>query len=180
MQSRAIAFMCQALVTLALVAHNAVALENGVVLSEVFGGPHGDKYSDMDLISPGQEVHSITIRAGKRINGVGLDITDPDGTKSTFYHGGGGGDSNTLTLGADEYVTGIEVHWGKYYGHTRVKYICFTTSAGNTLSGGTQTANVGNDTAPEGYQLGGFIGYAGNELDSVGAIWTSISSSSSG
>uniref|UniRef100_H3H2H9 Jacalin-type lectin domain-containing protein n=1 Tax=Phytophthora ramorum TaxID=164328 RepID=H3H2H9_PHYRM len=87
---------------------------------EVFGGPHGDKYSDMELISPGQGVHSVTIRSNERIDGVGLDVTDPAGTKSTFYHGSGGGDSNTLTLGANEHTTGIEVHWGKYYGQVHM------------------------------------------------------------
>eukprot|EP00644_Phytophthora_capsici_P006859 jgi/Phyca11/103467/e_gw1.8.492.1 len=80
-------------------------------------------------------------------------------------------------MGGEEYITGIEVHWGKYYRKTRVMYIEFTTNKGKTISGGTPQENtdkMGTDTAPEGYQLGGFQGYAGNELDSVGAIWTSI------
>ncbi|KAG3079439.1 hypothetical protein PI124_g20350 [Phytophthora idaei] len=42
----------QVLAAVALVACGASALENGVLLSETFGGPHGDKYSDLDLISP--------------------------------------------------------------------------------------------------------------------------------
>ncbi|ETO75321.1 hypothetical protein F444_09053 [Phytophthora nicotianae P1976] len=91
-----------------------------------------------------------------------------------MVHGGDGGDKNTLTLGEDEHITGIEAHWGKYYRHTRILYIKFTTDAGNTISGGTQTDQIGKDGAPEGYQLGGFVGYSGNEVDSVAAVWTRI------
>ncbi|ETP07256.1 hypothetical protein F441_16435 [Phytophthora nicotianae CJ01A1] len=47
-------------------------------------------------------------------------------------------------------------------------YIEFTTDAGNTISAGSPTDKIGKDSAPEGYQLGGFVGYSGNELDSEG------------
>ncbi|KAL3663544.1 hypothetical protein V7S43_011431 [Phytophthora oleae] len=171
-------FFSQVLATVAIVATSVAAeLEEGVQLGEIFGGPHGNKYSDIDLASAGQAVKSITVRSSDRVDAVGLDVDSSTGDPNTFYHGGNGGDKNTLTLGADEHVTGIEVHWGKYYRKTRVVYVEFTTNAGNTISGGTPTDNtdkIGTDTAPDGYQLGGFMGYAGNELDSVGAIWTSI------
>ncbi|ETI30565.1 hypothetical protein F441_01254 [Phytophthora nicotianae CJ01A1] len=164
----------QVLMTVALGAGVATALENGVQLSQTFGGPHGTKYSDLDIASSGQTVQAITIRTGERVNAVSLDITDPSGQKSTLYHGGGGGDPNTLTLGAGEFITGIEAHWGEKDSHTRIKYIQFTTSSGKTISGGSPTKDIGKDSAPAGYQLGGFVGTCGKELDSVGAIWTSI------
>ncbi|KAG1708949.1 hypothetical protein DVH05_022580 [Phytophthora capsici] len=165
--------LIQLFATTLLAATGAAALENGVLLSETFGGPHGTKYSDLDVTSPGQTVQAITIRSGERVNAVSLDITDPSGQKTNLYHGGGGGDQNTLTLGAGEYITGIEAHWGEKDSHTRIKYIQFTTSAGNSISGGRPTQDIGKDTAPAGFQLGGFVGTCGKELDSVGAIWTS-------
>jgi hypothetical protein len=167
-------FILKVLAVAALAVGHTLALENGVLLSEEFGGPHGTKYSDMDLVEAGQTVQSITIRAGERVNGVGIEVTNLAGQRSTFYHGGGGGDPKTLTLGAGEFVTGIEAHWGEKGDHTRIKYLSFTTSAGNTLTGGNPTKNIGMDTAISGYQLGGFVGTSGKELDSVGAIWTSI------
>ncbi|EEY59381.1 uncharacterized protein PITG_11402 [Phytophthora infestans T30-4] len=113
-------------------------------------------------------------------NGVQLGETfgGPHGDKysdeTTLYHGGDGGDKNTLTLGQNEHITGIEAHWGKYYRHTRIMYIKFTTDAGHTIYGGTPSDQIGKDDAPDGYQLGGLAGFCGNEIDSVGAVWTSI------
>ncbi|KAF4029725.1 putative secreted protein [Phytophthora infestans] len=78
--------------------------------------------------------------------------------------------ANTLTLGAGEFITGIEAHWGEKDDHTRDKYIQFTTSSGKTISGGNPTKDIGKDSAPPGYQLGGFVGTCGKELDSVGVV----------
>ncbi|KAG6949021.1 hypothetical protein JG688_00014815 [Phytophthora aleatoria] len=202
-------FVLQVLATVVLVAGGATALPNGIQLSEVFGGPHGRKYSDVELVTPGQTVQAITIRSGERVNGVGLEITSPTGEKSLLYHRGGGGEQQRWTFGAGESITGIEAHWGEKGDHTRVKYIQFTTtlnntisggefitgieahwgekdshklvkytqfttSAGNTISGGSPTKDISKDTAPAGFQLGGFVGICGKELDSLVAIWTSI------
>ncbi|KAF4039660.1 Jacalin-like lectin domain [Phytophthora infestans] len=153
-------FIFQALAAMAFMAGGAAELQSGVQLGETFGGPHGDKYSDVSLVSPGQTVTSITIRSSDR--------------ETTLYHGGDGGDKNTLTLGQNEHITGIEAHWGKYYRHTRIMYIKFTTDAGHTIYGGTPSDQIGKDDAPDGYQLGGLAGFCGNEIDSVGAVWTSI------
>ncbi|OWY91507.1 hypothetical protein PHMEG_00039891 [Phytophthora megakarya] len=166
-------FTFQALTATTILAA-ASALENGVLLSETFGGPHGTKYSDLDLVEPGQTVQSIIVRAGERVNGIGITFTATSGQQTTIYHGGRGGDENVLTLGAGEYVTGIEAHWGEKGDHTRIKYLELTTNLNNTIKGGNPTKEIGKDSAPEGYQLGGFIGTSGKELDSTGAIWTSI------
>ncbi|KAJ8525733.1 hypothetical protein ON010_g15381 [Phytophthora cinnamomi] len=168
-------FLAQTLTAAALLASGVVALRDGIMISETYGGPHGDKYSDMDKVSPGQKVKSITIRTGERVNGVGINFVSPEGTPNDLYHGGGGGDGNTLTLGEGEYVTGIEAHWGEYHSHTRVRFIQFTTNMNHSISGGTRATKIGADHAEPGYQLGGFFGTDGKELDSVGAIWTRIS-----
>uniref|UniRef100_H3H2I5 Jacalin-type lectin domain-containing protein n=1 Tax=Phytophthora ramorum TaxID=164328 RepID=H3H2I5_PHYRM len=172
--ARMTGFFCQVLVMVALVARGAVATDEGILLSETFGGPHGTKYSDIDLVSPGQTVQSVTIQAGERINGIGVAVTDPSGLKTDLFHGGKGGDPNTLTLSAGEYIMGIEAHWGEKGDHTRIKYLRFTTNLGNFIEGGNPTKNIAKNTAPEGYQLGGFFGTCGKELDSVGIVWTSI------
>ncbi|ETI48152.1 hypothetical protein F443_07777 [Phytophthora nicotianae P1569] len=149
-----------------------VASDDAVQLSESFGGPHGNDFSDQAAVVSGQTVTSVTIRAGDRVDGVSLVISGP--TAQTFTHGGTGGTDNTLTLAAGEHITSMEAHWDKKDDHTRVFYLSFSTSAGNTVSGGTQTDSTGSATAPAGYQLGGFFGRDGDEIDLLGAIWSSV------
>ncbi|POM78355.1 Hypothetical protein PHPALM_4123 [Phytophthora palmivora] len=149
-------FIFQVLATVALAASVVTAFDKGIMVGNTFGGPHGDKYSDLDLVDPGQTVKSITVRSADRVDSVSLDVVDSTGQSSTLKHGGDGGDENTLTMGNGEHITGVE---------------------GNSIKGGTpqrDTDNMGKDSASDGYQLGGFAGFAGNELDSVGAIWTNI------
>lgn len=86
---------------------------------------------------PAQQVKSITIRSGERVNGVGLVMTDFWRDDHTLYHGGYGGDNETLSLSAGEHVTEIEAHWDEYRSHTRIFYIKFTTDKGNKIEGGT-------------------------------------------
>ncbi|KAF4321891.1 hypothetical protein G195_004514 [Phytophthora kernoviae 00238/432] len=141
-------------------------------LSEVFGGPHGNEFTDQPSAASGQTVGSITVRAGDRVDGLTLAITAP--TAMSFSHGGSGGTDNTLALGEYEYITSMEVHWGQKDGHTRIFYLNFVTSSGNSISGGTQTDEKGSVTAPDGYQLSGFFGRDGDEIDRLGVVWTSI------
>ncbi|OWZ12925.1 LOW QUALITY PROTEIN: hypothetical protein PHMEG_00013835 [Phytophthora megakarya] len=140
-----------------------------------FGGPHGYGFSDEKMVKSGQKVLSINLRTGERVDGVILTIVSPTGEEATLVHGGSGGDLKTpLALAEGEYITFMEAHTGKHKDHTRIKYIKFTTSKGNFIEGGTKTDKIGTDTAKEGYQLSGFVGRSGDELDLVGAIWTSI------
>eukprot|EP00644_Phytophthora_capsici_P006512 jgi/Phyca11/118744/e_gw1.36.572.1 len=138
-------------------------------MSEAFGGPHGRNFSDKNYVNSGQTVSQISIYAGKRFDGVSLDISAPK--TLTFTHGGTGGDRKVLKLGEGEYVTSMEVHWGKKDGKTRLFYVNFLTSAGNSLAGGSMTDQKSTVTAPEGFQLAGFFGKSGKEIDMLGAIW---------
>ncbi|ETI44963.1 hypothetical protein F443_10407 [Phytophthora nicotianae P1569] len=152
-----------------------VPLPPGTYEGPEFGGPHGDPFTDAALIKSGQKVLSINLRAGERVDAVILTIVKPFGGERTLYHGGDGGDmKNPLALTEGEYFTVMEAHAGTHKGRTRVKYIKFTTNKGNFIEGGTRTDKNGTDTAKEGYQLGGFVGRSGDELDLVSAIWTSI------
>ncbi|KAG6609034.1 Phospholipase D gamma 3 [Phytophthora cinnamomi] len=150
------------------------ALNEGIRLSNAVGGPHGDQFTDVASAAGGQTVKSITLRSGSRVDAVSLTISSP--TSTTFSHGGTGGTAKTLALSSGEYITSIEVHWGKYNSHTRIFYLKFATSLGNTLSGGTTTSESATVYAPDGYQLSAFHGRDGDAIDALGAIWTKISS----
>ncbi|KAF4142225.1 Jacalin-like lectin domain [Phytophthora infestans] len=93
----------------------------------------------------------------------------------TFSHGGAGGKENTLTLAEGEYITSMEAHWAEKKSRTRIFYLSFGTSAGSTVSAGSQTESKSTVTAPEGFQLGGFFGQDGDEIDKLGTICTRIS-----
>ncbi|KAK1942616.1 hypothetical protein P3T76_006115 [Phytophthora citrophthora] len=149
-----------------------MTVKDSIQLSEAFGGPHGRDFSDKNYVNSGQTVSQISIYAGKRFDGVSLDISAPK--TLTFTHGGTGGDRKVLKLEKGEYITSMEVHWGKQGGNTRLFYVNFLTSAGNSLAGGSMTDEKSTVTAPEGFQLAGFFGKSGKEIDMLGAIWASI------
>ncbi|MGW5655522.1 jacalin-like lectin [Streptomyces humi] len=137
-------------------------------LSDQFGGPHGDYYQDIDKVAAGARATSVSLRAGSRVDQVGVTLAD--GT--TLTHGGTGGTASSLTLGSGEYVTSAYLCEGVKDSHTRIFYAKFTTNLGNTLAGGTTTSDCVTRTAPSGWQIAGFHGRAGDELDKVGFIYT--------
>jgi len=147
-----------------------VSADEDIALGELFGGPHGNAYSDINDLKFVQTISSLTLRSNERVDAVTLQVSAP--AEVTMSHGGTGGTEQTLTLAPDEYITSMEAHWGKKNDHTRVFYISFTTSAGNTISGGTKTESSGTAVAPDGFKLGGFYGRAADEVDQIGAIWT--------
>ncbi|TDH67962.1 hypothetical protein CCR75_005418 [Bremia lactucae] len=141
-------------------------------ITKEYGGPHGNPFTDGDLSKPGQFVSEISLRAGERVNGIGLKISKP--TPIDLVHGGNSGELKTMVFGADEYIKSMEIHWAKKAKHTRVFFIRFTSNTGNTLEGGTQTKDRIVLEAPPHFQLGGWTGKCGMEIDMVGAIWTSL------
>uniref|UniRef100_A0AAV1V557 Jacalin-type lectin domain-containing protein n=1 Tax=Peronospora matthiolae TaxID=2874970 RepID=A0AAV1V557_9STRA len=150
------------------------ASDEPVQLSESFGGfQDGIEFSDQATVVAGQEIGSITIRGNKRVDGVSLEVLGPSVT--TYNHGGKGGTDHVLKLGEREYITSMEVHRGEKNDGKRIFYLSFGTSDGNTISAGTKTPEMLTVTAPEGFQLGGFFGRCGDEIDTLGAIWSRIS-----
>ncbi|MBW8795098.1 MAG: endonuclease [Streptomyces sp.] len=137
-------------------------------LSDQFGGPHGDYYQDIDKVAAGARATSISLRSGSRVDQVGVALAD--GT--TLTHGGTGGTASSLTLGSSEYVTTAYLCEGKYNDTTRIFYAKFTTNLGRTLAGGTTTSDCVTRTAPSGWQIAGFHGRSGDEVDKVGFIYT--------
>ncbi|GIM89220.1 jacalin-like lectin [Paractinoplanes toevensis] len=137
-------------------------------MSEQFGGPHGGYYTDIDRVPAAGRASAVSLRAGSRVDQVGLTLS----TGAVLAHGGTGGTARSLTLGSTEYVTAVKLCQGKYSNTTRIFYVQFTTSTGNTLAGGTTTADCVTRTAPSGWQVAGFQGRAGDEVDKAGFIFT--------
>jgi hypothetical protein len=137
-------------------------------LSEQFGGPHGGYYNDIDAVPAEARAGVLSLRAGSRVDQIGLTLSN--GT--VLAHGGTGGTAKSLTLGPGEYVTSVTWCEGKYSGSTRIFSVQFTTSAGNTLAAGTTTSDCVTRTTPSGWQVAGFHGRAGAEIDKLGLIYT--------
>ncbi|WP_197288541.1 jacalin-like lectin [Nocardia sp. NRRL S-836] len=143
-------------------------LEPALSLSDVWGGPHGTPFTNVAAVPLGQRVTGVSLRAGTRVDQVGIALID--GT--SFTHGGTGGTAQQLTLAPGEHLTSVTLHSGQRDGRTRIFFARFTTNTGRTLSGGTQTPDAVTYTAPAGFQIAGFHGRAGSELDALGVIFT--------
>ncbi|GAA4957599.1 jacalin-like lectin [Actinoplanes utahensis] len=132
-----------------------------ITFSEQFGGPHGSHYNDISDIS--SRPASVGLRAGSRVDQVSL---------GELAHGGTGGTAKSLTLGSSEYVTSAQLCRGSHNGHTRIFYVKFVTSLGNSIAGGTTTPDCVTRTAPSGFQIAGFHGRSGSAVDKLGFIYT--------
>ena len=137
-------------------------------LSDQFGGPHGDYFTDVSAVPAAARVRTLSLRSGSRVDQVGVTLDNG----AAFTHGGGGGNAASLVLGSDEYVTSATLCEGKYQGDTRIFSARFTTNLGHTLAGGSDTSDCVTRTAPDGWQIAGFHGRSGDEVDKVGFIYT--------
>jgi hypothetical protein len=63
---------------------------------------------------------------------------------------------------------------GQQDGRTRLFSASFTTDADRTLSTGTATSDAVTFTAPSGWQIAGFSGRAGDEIDKLGVLYAPI------
>lgn len=142
-------------------------LQTGFGMSDLFGGPHGTPFNDLPRLTSTSAPAVVTIRAGSRVDNVGVTLNDG----STLSHGGTGGTLKSLTLQAGEYINSVTLNSAQYNGHTRIFYIKLTTSFGRTLSGGSTTPNTATYTAPAGYKIAGFYGNSGDEVDQLGVIY---------
>jgi hypothetical protein len=141
-------------------------LNPSLSLSDAFGGPHGTPFTDVAAVPVGRRATQLRLRAGGRVDGVGLTMANG----VSYDHGGQGGTLTTLNLGANEHLTSVTLNTAQYNGHTRVFHARFTTNLGRTLAGGATTSSAVTYTAPAGWQISGFHGRAGAELDTLGVI----------
>lgn len=144
------------------------SLQSAFRMSDLFGGPHGTPFNDLETLVASSAPKTFTIRGGSRVDNVGVTLTN--GT--VLSHGGTGGTAKTLTLQSGEFVSSVTLNSGQYNGHTRIFYIKLVTNFNRTLEAGSQTSNTVTYTAPTGYKVAGFYGNSGNEVDKLGLIYT--------
>ncbi|MFD0147949.1 jacalin-like lectin [Streptomyces sp. NPDC055721] len=96
----------------------------------------------------------------------------PSPWTTALTHGGTGGTTASLTLGSREYVTTAHLCRAQKDGRTRIFHARFSTNLGHTLAGGTPTFDCVAHTAPPGWQITGFHGRSGDEIDKIGFIHT--------
>jgi endonuclease/exonuclease/phosphatase family metal-dependent hydrolase len=135
-------------------------------LSDQFGGPHGDYFTDVDAAA---RLRTLSLRSGSRVDQIGATLDD--GT-TTLTHGGSGGTASSLSLASNEYVIAATLCEGSYQGHTRIFSARFVTNLGRTLAGGSTTSDCVTRTAPDGWQIAGFHGRSGAEVDKIGFVYT--------
>ena len=145
-------------------------LNPGLSLSDAFGGPHGTAFTDVATVPLGQRVTQLRLRAGSRVDTLGLTLANG----MSYDHGGTGGTLNTLSLGASEHLTSVTLNTGQVSGRTRVFSARFGTSLGRTLAGGSSTSSAVTYTSPAGWQISGFHGRSGEAVDSLGVIYTRV------
>ncbi|KAJ0343633.1 hypothetical protein COL154_006162 [Colletotrichum chrysophilum] len=137
--------------------------------SDFSGGPHGNWFSDLTALASKTKPKAsvLTFHGANRLDSVGLTLAD--GT--VFTHGGTGGTAATLTLGDSEFWTAAKLCWGQKDGQTRNFYIQATTSAGKTLEAGASTSDCATHTAPSGWQIVGFLGRDGDNIDRLAFVY---------
>ncbi|MER5436135.1 jacalin-like lectin [Streptomyces sp. NPDC002588] len=145
-------------------------LNSALRASDFFGGPHGTAFNDADDLPAAPAPRTLTLRGGSRLDAVAL--THDGGT--TLTHGGTGGTATSLTLASGEHLTSVKLTQGQKDGRTRLFSAAFTTDKGRTLSSGTATTDTTTFTAPSGWQIVGFTGRSGDEMDKLGLLYAPI------
>ncbi len=135
--------------------------------SDFFGGPHGTAFNDADDLPAAPAPRTLTLRGGSRLDAVSLTL---DGGTS-LTHGGTGGTAASLTLATGEHLTTVKLTQGQKDGRTRIFSAAFTTDKSRTVSAGTPTSDTVTYTAPAGWQIVGFTGRAGTEIDKLGVLY---------
>ncbi|MFE1795626.1 jacalin-like lectin [Streptomyces sp. NPDC059517] len=138
--------------------------------SDFFGGPHGTAFNDADDLPATPSPRTLTLRGGSRLDAVSLTLDG--GTPLT--HGGTGGTAASLTLAGGEHLTSVKLTQGQKDGRTRVFSAAFTTDKSRTVSAGSATSDAVTYTAPTGWQIVGFTGRAGTEIDKLGVLYAPI------
>ncbi|WP_217213420.1 jacalin-like lectin [Streptomyces sp. AC550_RSS872] len=138
--------------------------------SDFFGGPHATAFNDADDLPASVSPRTLTLRGASRLDAVSL--THDGGT--TLTHGGTGGTATSLTLASGEHLTSVKLTQGQKDSRTRIFSASFTTDKGRTLSAGTAASDARTFTAPSGWQIVGFTGRAGEEIDKLGVLYAPI------
>lgn len=142
----------------------------GLSLSDVVGGPHGTPFTDVAALPAAPRVGAVHLRSGSRVDQVGIDLVGGPALR----HGGGGGTASSLVLAPGEHVRSVSATTVQVSGRTRIGGLTITTSTGRTLTGGRPSGTATTWTAPDGWQVAGFHGRAGSEVDKLGVVFTPL------
>ncbi|GBF25981.1 hypothetical protein MnTg02_01017 [bacterium MnTg02] len=127
------------------------------------GGVGGHPFDDEPYLEHAR-LSEIRVWSGYAINAVQL-LFDIDGDAvESRKHGGHSGSIGTLRLDDGEYLTEIYGRYGSY-----VESLCLRTNRGQIRRfGGQGGSNEFVYLAPQGFQITGFWGCAGEMIDSIG------------
>ncbi|MGW2825975.1 jacalin-like lectin [Streptomyces sp. NPDC001443] len=145
-------------------------LNSALRASDFFGGTGGTAFNDADDLPAALAPRTLTLRGGARLDAVSL--THDGGT--ALAHGGTGGTAVSLTLASGEHLTSVTLTEGQKSGQTRIFSAAFGTDKGRGLIAGTATSDTKTFTAPSGWQIVGFTGRSGDEIDKLGVVYAPI------
>ena len=130
------------------------------------GGNGGREF--IDYAAPvGAMLREIRINAGFYVDGIQLVYSDADGVLVEMPHiGGKGGLHHTLTLDADEYVTGVSGRCGRYIDSIRIQ----TNKRSTDSFGGSGGGEEYHYEAAANGEIVGFVGRADWYVDQLGVI----------
>jgi hypothetical protein len=135
------------------------------------GGVGGSLFNDEPLLEAGTRVVRVEIRTGEFVDSVEITHLRPDETLLDLpHHGGFGGEEQTLDLNREEHITSLDGQYGNA-DTSFVNSIRIRTDQGRSLAGG----GPGGDgaytyEAPQGFEIVGFFGRAGQFVDAIGIV----------
>ncbi|KAL2888037.1 hypothetical protein HOO65_040374 [Ceratocystis lukuohia] len=139
--------------------------------SDFYGAPHGDVwFNDAPAVAAKTnrpKVATLGFAGGNRVDRVSVTLND----NTPLTHGGKGGDWEDMNLEVDEFWVTAQVCQGVYEGNTRIFYLKATTSSNRSLEVGKSTDTCVTYSAPSGFQIIGFAGQAGDEIDQLSFIY---------
>nr|WGG26897.1 mannose-binding lectin [Convolvulus arvensis] len=145
---------------------------------DTISGPWGNNGGNFWSFRPVNKINQIVITYSAGNNPIALTFsaTKADGSKDTITVGGAGPDSitgtDTVDIGADEYVTGISGTFGIYLDNNVLRSIKFIT---NLKAYGPYGPNVGTPFSSVnvvGNEIVGFLGRSGYYVDAIGTYNT--------
>ena len=136
------------------------------IKSQSYGGDKGMPFDDERDIAELASIQTLMLRSGARIDCLAFELNDG----SRLEHGGRGGSESSLNLETDELIQSVEIYTQKKSGSARVFYLNFITNYGRSFEGGKPEGQYHRFDVPDGWQIVGFHGRSGKELDQVGFI----------
>ncbi|KAL1897829.1 hypothetical protein Cpir12675_002174 [Ceratocystis pirilliformis] len=139
--------------------------------SDLYGAPHGQVwFNDAPTIASKAnrpKVATIGFSGDNRVDKVSVTLND----NTKLEHGGLGGDWKAINLEVDEYWKTVYMCQGMKGGNTRIFYIKATTTKNNFVEAGKVTDSCETYNAPADFQIIGFAGQSGDEIDQLGVIY---------